>query len=109
MLSISLGPLALPVAPALLLGAAWAAALLAERLARRSPLVQAVAVSRARLAFTRSANELNLSWAQGGYVLQENSDLTKADGWTDTQGGGASPVTVPIANAGGKFYRLHKP
>jgi hypothetical protein len=74
-----------------------------------TPLVQAVVVSRARLAFSRSANELTLSWAQAGYVLQENADISKADGWTDTQGGGSSPVTVPIANAGGKFYRLHKP
>lgn len=73
------------------------------------PLVQATVVNRPRIQFSRSGSELTLSWTQAGYVLQENGDLSKADGWTDTAAGGTSPVTVSLANAGGKFYRLHKP
>lgn len=48
MLSISLGPLALPIAPLLLLLAVWAASLLASRLARRQSTAPAPGVDAAR-------------------------------------------------------------
>ena len=59
------------------------------------------------LTFTRAGNQLTLSWNQTGFVLQENSNLSNAAGWSNTAGGSSGPVTVTIS--GVKFYRLFKP
>ncbi len=59
------------------------------------------------LTFSRAGNQLTLSWNQSGFVLQENSSLSNAAGWSNTAGGSSGPVTVTIS--GVKFYRLFKP
>jgi len=62
-----------------------------------------------RLDIVRSGNQLMLSWTNAaGYVLQGNSNLNPANGWTTLKGGGISPVQVP-ADAPAVFYRLAKP
>jgi hypothetical protein len=58
------------------------------------------------ISFSRTGNQLTLSWDVGGYILQENSDLINPNGWSDIFG--PSPVTVTIAPTGNKYYRLQK-
>lgn len=72
------------------------------------PLLQAVVSTRAQLSFSRSGNQLTLSWTLAGFVLQENGDLTKPADWADVPGATASPVNVVVENTGNKFYRLRK-
>ncbi len=62
----------------------------------------------ATLGFSRSGNQLTLSWTAAGYKLQQSADLGSPSGWTDVANGGTSPVTV-AAGTGNKFYRLLKP
>jgi len=57
------------------------------------------------LNFSRNGNVLTLSWTGSGYTLQQNSDFTNPNGWTDV--GTTSPVPVTM-NAAPKFYRLKK-
>ena len=59
------------------------------------------------LNFSRTGDQLTLSWTASGFVLQENSSLSNSAGWTDVVGGGTSPVTVTM-DAAPKFYRLKK-
>jgi hypothetical protein len=59
------------------------------------------------LGVSRSGSQIVLSWSASGYKLQENADLTNAQGWIDVPNGGSSPVTLSIG-AGQKFYRLQK-
>ena len=68
-------------------------------------LARAPIVAPAHLDHSRNGNQLILSWVTPGFVLQENSDLTNAAGWTDLTGGGASPVSVTM-DTGTKFFRL---
>lgn len=103
MLSISLGPLALPVAPALLLGAAWAAALLAERLARRSPLVQAGALAHNTLV---NAVGLGLLVARLVHVAL-NAQAYAAAPWLalDIRDGGWHAAAGAVAGAAWLLWR----
>jgi hypothetical protein len=59
------------------------------------------------LNFSRSGNQLTLSWTASGFVLQENSNLQNAAGWSNVPGGNVSPVIITM-NAAPKFYRLIK-
>lgn len=59
-----------------------------------------------RLAMARSATQLTLSWTRTGFVLQENSNLANAAGWSDVTGGSTSPVTLTLPASGHNFYRL---
>jgi hypothetical protein len=59
------------------------------------------------LNFSRSGNQLTLSWTASGFVLQENSSVTNAAGWSNVSGGNTSPVIINM-NAAPKFYRLIK-
>ncbi len=59
------------------------------------------------LAFARSGDQLTLSWAAAGFVLQQNDNVANAAGWTDVSNGGTSPVTVTIGG-GSRFFRLIK-
>jgi hypothetical protein len=58
------------------------------------------------ISFSRTGNQLTLSWPVTGFVLQENSNLSNAAGWSNVTGGTSSPVTVTIS--GVKYYRLLK-
>jgi len=60
------------------------------------------------LSFSRSGNQLTLSWPPGGFVLQQNSSLTNSAGWSNVSGGNTSPVTVTLSNTI-SFYRLARP
>jgi len=57
------------------------------------------------LNFSRNGNVLTLSWTGSGYTLQQNSDFTNPNGWTDLSTTSPVPVTM---NAAPKFYRLKK-
>ena len=59
------------------------------------------------LSISKSGNEVTLSWAGTGYVLQQNSSLTNPSGWSDVPGGGTNHVTVTIG-AGSLFFRLRE-
>jgi len=60
------------------------------------------------ISFTRSGNQLTLSWPLTGFVLQENTSVSNPAGWSNVTGGSSSPVTVTISRSGNKFYRLLK-
>ncbi len=66
-------------------------------------------VLRPTLSISVSGNTVTLSWSQTGFVLQENSDVSNKNGWTDVSNGNVSPVMVTIAPTGARFYRLKKP
>lgn len=88
MMTLSLGPLALPLAPLLLLAGVWSAAWLAERLARRQGRADA-----ARLGNTVFiAAGLGLLAARLGHVLLQ-ADLYAASPWAllDLRDGGWQP------------------
>jgi len=72
-----------------------------------SPALFLNAPPAAVLSFSRNGNQLTLSWTAPGFVLQENSNLSNAAGWSNTPGGSTSPVPVTM-NAAPKFYRLIK-
>lgn len=57
------------------------------------------------LNVTKNGDQLILSWDAPGFVVQENSILTDAGGWTNTLNGDVSPVNVSIG-AGPKYFRL---
>jgi len=57
------------------------------------------------LNVAKNGDQLTLSWDAPGFVVQENSILTDAGGWTNTLNGTLSPVNVPIG-AGPKYFRL---
>ena len=57
-----------------------------------------------KISFTRSGNQLTLSWQGTGFVLQENSSLASPAGWSNVTGGSVSPVTVTISSSGNRFY-----
>jgi hypothetical protein len=59
------------------------------------------------ISFSRTGSQLTLSWGASGYVLQQNSDPTNPNGWTDVPG--SSPVSVAIAPTGNRYYRLRNP
>ena len=59
-----------------------------------------------KISFTRTGNQLTLSWPGSGFVLQENSTLTNSAGWSNVPNGSASPVTVTISPSGNRYYRL---
>lgn len=103
MLSISLGPLALPVAPALLLGASWAAALLAERLARRSPLQAGALATHNTLV---NAVGLGLLVARLVHVAI-NAQAYAASPWSvlDIRDGGWHGVAGAVAGAAWLLWR----
>ncbi len=58
------------------------------------------------LTIERSADQVTISWVGAGYVLQENDDVTNPDGWTDVDGGDASPVNLTLPGPGTGYYRL---
>ena len=76
-----------------------------NRLLSGSEVVQTMTLG-PLITFTRSGNQLILSWPLTGFVLQENTNLSNPGGWSNVSGGGTSPVTVTIS--GIKFYRLLK-
>lgn len=59
------------------------------------------------IVFSMANGQLSLSWVGEGFVLQENSDVANAAGWTAVAGvtGNAATITV---SGGGKYYRLKK-
>jgi hypothetical protein len=61
------------------------------------------------LSFRVASGGLTLSWSQTGFVLQQNSNLTNAVGWTNVANGDVSPVVIPLPPTGTSFYRLKKP
>lgn len=48
------------------------------------------------LAHEVDGNQLTLSWDGEDFTLQQNPDVTDADGWTDVPEGDTSPVTLPL-------------
>ena len=85
MLSISLGPVALPVAPLLLLGAVWGASWLASRLASRGPEHEASAaagnaVLHAALFGLLAARLAHLALEAAAYTASPWSALDVRDG-----------------------------
>jgi hypothetical protein len=59
------------------------------------------------LSFSRSGNQLTLSWSGDGFVLQATGSLSNPH-WANVTGGNTSPFTVSIGPNSG-FYRLFKP
>lgn len=82
MLSIPLGPLALPVAPLLLLASLWLASFVASRLARRAGLPEAAAdaVFHASLAGLGAARLVHLALNAHAYAASPLSVLDLRDG-----------------------------
>lgn len=60
------------------------------------------------LSFSRTGNQLTLSWAGGGFVLQESTQIGPSAAWTDVPGGNASPVVISIPASGSRFYQLRQ-
>ena len=60
------------------------------------------------LQFSRAGNELTLTWTGEGLVLQQNSDLSDANGWRNVSGGNQAPYRVMLGVSGNNFYRLRK-
>jgi hypothetical protein len=66
------------------------------------------------LSVTASAGNVQLSWNETtGFVLQHNSNISNATGWTDVtapvvNANGVNTVSVPIGS-GSDFFRLIKP
>jgi len=58
------------------------------------------------ITFTKVGNQLTLSWSGTGFVLQSNSSLSNAAGWSNVPNGSSSPVTVTISSGGNSFFRL---
>jgi hypothetical protein len=75
------------------------------RILSAAELVQSMNLGPA-LSFSRSGNQLTLSWPGTGFVLQENSSVNNPAGWSNVTGGSTSPVTVTISPTGAKYYRL---
>lgn len=57
------------------------------------------------IVVNRSGNQLTLSWAGSGLVLQEKDSLSNSSGWSNVVNGETSPVLVTMS-ANQKFYRL---
>jgi hypothetical protein len=57
------------------------------------------------LDFSRSNDELTLSWSMSGYVLQENDDFSNPASWNQVLYGETSPVKIRMSGAR-KYYRL---
>jgi hypothetical protein len=65
-------------------------------------------VSSPVLTFSLQGGVMQISWPDGsGFMLQHNSDLTNANGWSDLPAGNISPVSVN-ANLSQDFFRLRK-
>ena len=58
--------------------------------------------------FSRSGNQLTLSWTGTGYVLQERVDLSTVGSWSNVTGE-RQPGNHPGASHRHKYYRLRKP
>jgi hypothetical protein len=78
-----------------------------NRLLSTAEVVQSMTLGPS-ISFTRSGNQLTLSWPLTGFVLQENSSVSNPAGWSNVTGGSSSPVIVTISRSGNKFYRLLK-
>lgn len=87
--------------------AIYATALSANRIAAHYQAA-ALPVVGPTLQYTVAAGSLTLSWTGSGFVLQQNSDLSKPAGWTNVPAGDTSPVTL-TPSAGDQFFRLEKP
>jgi hypothetical protein len=61
------------------------------------------------LTFSKSGNQLTLSWSDTTAILQENADLNNLNGWGNVVGSASSPATITIPASGMKFYRLRRP
>jgi Concanavalin A-like lectin/glucanases superfamily len=61
------------------------------------------------LSFTEAGGKLTLTWLPTGFVLQQNSQVANAAGWTNVANGAVSPVVITLPPAGANFYRLKKP
>jgi len=59
------------------------------------------------LSIAISGNQLTLSWAGTGYILQENTTLNNPSGWADVSGATVGPVVTNVG-PGTKYYRLRK-
>ncbi len=59
------------------------------------------------LAFKQVGNQLVLSGASAGFVLEENRQLSNPDGWVAVPGGNTSPFLVNL-DGRCKFYRLRR-
>jgi hypothetical protein len=57
------------------------------------------------LSFTRMGNQMSLSWAGIGFVLQASTNVANPAGWFDLPNGQNSPVMVSMTSTG-QFYRL---
>lgn len=64
-------------------------------------------VSRPTLTYSVAAGQLTLNWTGEGFVLEENTDLGNASGWTTVSGAGANSATLPMSGTA-KFFRLRK-
>ena len=66
-------------------------------------------VQQPTLGFSRSGNQLTLSWTGTGFMLEASPELRAGGSWTTVSGGGTSPVVVTIPATGNQYYRLKKP
>jgi hypothetical protein len=66
-------------------------------------------VSSPTLNFSVAAGKLTLSWTSSGFVLQQNTQVANAAGWTNVANGAVSPMVITLPAAGANFYRLKKP
>lgn len=102
MMTLSVGPVALPLAPLLLLAGVWGAAWLAERLARRQGRADATRLG--NTVFTAAG--LGLLAARLGHVLPQ-ADLYAASPWAvlDLRDGGWQPQIGAAAGLAWLLWR----
>ncbi|MBX3748270.1 MAG: hypothetical protein KF833_23425 [Verrucomicrobiae bacterium] len=76
--------------------------------ARRLAAAREAAPIRPSLGYVRSGNQLTLTWAGTGFLL-ESAEAVSGASWSPVAGGGTSPVTVSIEGEAGRYYRLRTP
>lgn len=54
------------------------------------------------------ATHVLITWTGDGFILQSNSDVTHAAGWTDVPGATTGSATINLAPTGNQFFRLRK-
>ena len=81
--------------------------LASERIQAHYQAAAGTAVARPTINMARNGNQLTLTWAGPGFVLEQNSDLS-TNNWQPVAGAAANSAEVSIAS-GKNFFRLRKP
>ena len=58
------------------------------------------------LQYDVQGSNLIVDWAATGFVLQQNTTIAGAAGWTNAPGGVSHPIAIPLPASGNFFCRL---